>query len=168
MNNPLVQPDPGLFIWTIITFLLLLALLAKYAWKPLLAFLASREETIKTSLENAQSAKKELERIQQESAQIIRKAHGEAESIVSRSWSDAEKVREEMKQKAKTEADAIVKESQRQIELETGRALRQIRSEVADLSIAIASKVIQRNVSKEDNSRLIEDTLKQIDSGRSN
>jgi F-type H+-transporting ATPase subunit b len=73
-----------------------------------------------------------------------------------------------MKQKAKTEADAIVKESQRQIELETGRALRQIRSEVADLSIAIASKVIQRNVSKEDNSRLIEDTLKQIDSGRSN
>ncbi|HVQ65203.1 MAG TPA: F0F1 ATP synthase subunit B [Terriglobia bacterium] len=168
MNNPLVQPDPGLFIWTIITFLLLLALLAKYAWKPLLAFLASREETIKTSLENAQTAKKELERIQQESAQIIRKAHGEAESIVSRSWSDAEKVREEMKQKAKTEADAIVKESQRQIELETGRALRQIRSEVADLSIAIASKVIQRNVSKEDNSRLIEDTLKQIDSGRSN
>jgi len=168
MNNPLVQPDPGLFIWTIITFLLLLVLLARYAWKPLLAFLASREETIKTSLENAQSAKKELERIQQESAQIIRKAHGEAESIVSRSWSDAEKVREEMKQKAKTEADAIVKESQRQIELETGRALRQIRSEVADLSIAIASKVIQRNVSKEDNSRLIEDTLKQIDSGRSN
>ena len=147
---------------------LLLVLLARYAWKPLLAFLASREETIKTSLENAQSAKKELERIQQESAQIIRKAHGEAESIVSRSWSDAEKVREEMKQKAKTEADAIVKESQRQIELETGRALRQIRSEVADLSIAIASKVIQRNVSKEDNSRLIEDTLKQIDSGRSN
>ena len=168
MNNPLVQPDPGLFIWTIITFLLLLVLLARYAWKPLLAFLASREETIKTSLENAQTAKKELERIQQESAQIIRKAHGEAESIVSRSWSDAEKVREEMKLKAKTEADAIVKESQRQIELETGRALRQIRSEVADLSIAIASKVIQRNVSKEDNSRLIEDTLKQIDSGRSN
>jgi len=50
MNNPLVQPDPGLFIWTIITFLLLLVLLARYAWKPLLAFLASREETIKTSL----------------------------------------------------------------------------------------------------------------------
>ncbi len=168
MNNPLVQPDPGLFIWTIFTFLLLLVLLAKFAWKPLLAFLATREEAIKTSLENAQTAKKELERLQQESAQIIRKAHGEAESIVSRSWSDAEKVREEMKQKAKTEADAIVKESQRQIELETGRALRQIRSEVADLSIAIASKVIQRNVSKEDNSRLIEDTLKQIDSGRSN
>ena len=168
MNNPLLTLDPGLAVWTIITFLVLFGLLAKFAWKPILAFLATREEAIKMSLENAQTAKKELDRLQQESAQIIRKAHGEAESIVSKSWSDAEKVREEMKLKAKTEADAIVKESQRQIELETGRALRQIRSEVADLSIAIASKVIQRNVSKEDNSRLIEDTLKQIDSGRSN
>ena len=166
--NPTGSADPGLFIWTIFTFLVLLVLLAKFGWKPLLAFLESREEAIKKSLENAQTAKKELERLQQESAQIIRKAHGEAESIVSKSWSDAEKLREEMKQKAKAEADAIVKESQRQIEIETGRALRQIRSEVADLSIAIASKVIQRNVSKEDNDRLIEDTLKQIDSGRSN
>jgi F-type H+-transporting ATPase subunit b len=168
MNNPLLTVDPGLAIWTIITFLVLFALLAKFAWKPLLAFLDARQEAIKTSLENAQTAKRELERLQQESSQIIRKAHGEAESIVSKSWSDAERVREEMKQKAKTEADAIVKESQRQIEIETGRALRQIRSEVADLSVAIASKVIQRNVTKADNDRFIEDTLKQIDSGQRN
>jgi F-type H+-transporting ATPase subunit b len=168
MNNPLLTVDPGLAIWTIITFLVLFALLAKFAWKPLLAFLDARQEAIKTSLENAQSAKRELERLHQESSQIIRKAHGEAESIVSKSWSDAERVREEMKQKAKTEADAIVKESKRQIEIETGRALRQIRSEVADLSVAIASKVIQRNVTKADNDRLIEDTLKQIDAGQRN
>ena len=168
MNNPLLVLDPGLFLWSIFTFLVLLALLAKFAWKPLLKALETREETIRLSLENAQTAKKELDRLQQESALIIRKAHGEAESIVSKSWTDAEKVREEMKQKAKAEADAIVKESKRQIEIETGRALRQIRNEVADLSIAIASKVIQRNVSKEDNDRLIQDTLNQIDSSRSN
>ena len=166
MNNPLVQPDPGLFIWTIITFLLLLVLLARYAWKPLLAFLASREETIKTSLENAQTAKKELERIQQESAQIIRKAHGEAESIVSRSWSDAEKVREEMKQKARAESDYIVRDAQRQIQLQTGQALQQIRREAAELSIAVASKILQRNISKEDNERLIDDALRQMDGQR--
>ena len=168
MDNPLVQPDPGLLIWTIITFLVLVALLTKFAWKPLLQVLETRQESIKKSLHDAQQAKLELERLNQESAQIIRKAHAEAESIVSKSWSDAEKLREEMKQKAKSEADAIVKESQRQIEIETGRALRQIRSEVADLSIAIASKVIQRNVSKEDNDRLIQDTLKQIESSQSN
>jgi len=164
----LVKFDPGLFIWTILTFLVLVALLTKFAWKPVMQMLDVRQEAIKKSLADADTAKRELERLQEESAQIIRKARVEAESIVSKSWSDGEKLREEMKVKAKAEADAIVKESQRQIEIETGRALRQIRSEVADLSIAIASKLIQRNVSKEDNDRLIQDTLKQIDSSRSN
>jgi F-type H+-transporting ATPase subunit b len=168
MNNPLVTFDPGLFIWTIITFLVLVALLAKFAWKPLLKALDARQEVIRKSLEDAQTAKKELERLQQESSQILRTARGEAESIVSKSWSDAEKLREEMKVKAKTEADAIVKEAQRQIEIETGRALRQIRNEVADMSIAIASKVIQRNVSRADNDRLIQETLQQMDSGKQN
>ena len=158
----LVKFDPGLAIWTIFTFLVLVALLSKFAWKPLMLMLDTRQESIKKSLADAETAKRELERLQEESSHIIRKARVEAESIVSKSWSDAEKLREEMKVKAKAEADAIVKESQRQIEIETGRALRQIRSEVADLSIAIASKVIQRNVSREDNDRLIQDTLKQI------
>ena len=164
----LVKFDPGLAIWTILTFLVLVALLTKFAWKPLMLMLDTRQESIKKSLADAETAKRELERLQEESSHIIRKARVEAESIVSKSWSDAEKLREEMKVKAKAEADAIVKERQRQIEIEAGRALRQIRSEVADLSIAIASKVIQRNVSKEDNDRLIQDTLKQIESSRSN
>ena len=164
----LVKFDPGLAIWTIFTFLVLVALLSKFAWKPLMLMLDTRQESIKKSLADADTAKRELERLQEESSHIIRQARVEAESILSKSWSDAEKLREEMKVKAKAEADAIVKESQRQIEIETGRALRQIRSEVADLSIAIASKVIQRNVSKEDNDRLIQDTLKQIEASRSN
>jgi F-type H+-transporting ATPase subunit b len=161
--NALTTPDPGLFFWTIITFLVLVALLTKFAWKPLLQALEARQESIKKSLDDAQTAKRELERLQQESAQIIRKAHVEAEAIVSNSWADAEKLREEMKQKARTEADAIMKESQRQIEIETGRALRQIRNEVADLAIAIASKLIQRNVSKADNDKLIQETLQKMD-----
>jgi F-type H+-transporting ATPase subunit b len=166
MNNPLVAFDPGLFIWTIITFLVLVVVLRKFAWGPLLAALATRQEAIQKSLDDAQAAKRELERLNSESAQIIKTAHGEAESIISKSWSDAEKLREEVKQKAKTEADAILKENLRQIELETGRALRQIRNEVADLSVAIASKFIQRNFSKEDNDRLVQETLKQIDEKR--
>jgi len=165
--NDLTTFDPGLFFWTIITFLVLVALLTKFAWKPLLQALEARQEAIRKSLDDAQQAKRELERLNQESAQIIKNAHVEAGSIVSKSWAEAEKLREEMKQKAKAEADAIIKESQRQIQIETGRALRQIRSEVADLSIAIASKVIQRNVSREDNNRFVEETLKQMDAGRS-
>jgi len=163
MDNPLVQPDPGLFIWTIVIFLVLLTLLAKFAWRPLLQALESRQESIRKSLDDAQQAKQELERLQHESAQIIRAARIEADSIVSRSRSDADRLREEMKQKAKADADAIVRNSQRQIQLETERALQQIRHEAVDLSVMIASKLLQRNLSKEDNERLIEEALRQVE-----
>ena len=119
MDNPLVQPDPGLFIWTILTFLVLLTLLAKFAWGPLLQALESRQEAIRKSLDDAQQAKQELERLQQESAQIIRQARVEAEAIIAQSRADAERLREEMKQKARAEADGIVKNAERQIQLET-------------------------------------------------
>jgi len=163
MNNPLVQPDPGLFIWTILTFLGLLVFLKLVAWGPLLKALDSRQETIRKSLDDAQAAKQELERLQLESAQIIRQARVEAESIISQSRTDAGRLREEMRQKAKSEADTIVKNAERQIQLETTRALQKIRHEAIDLSVMIASKIIQRNLSKEDNERLIEEALKQVE-----
>ena len=166
MDNPLVQPDPGLFIWTIVTFLVLVALLAKFAWRPLLQALDSRQETIQKSLDDARRASQEMERLQQESTKIIKTARLEAESIVSKRWSDAEKLREEMKLKARSEADKILVEARRQIEMDTSQALRQIRNEVADLSVAIATKLIKKNFTKEDNDRLIEETLRQIDTGR--
>ena len=166
MDNPLVQTDPGLFIWTIVTFLVLLTLLAKFAWRPLLEALDSRQAAIAKSLDDAQAAKRELERLTQESAAIIRTARVEADSIVSRSRLDADRLREEMKQKARAESDYIVRDAQRQIQLQTGQALQQIRREAAELSIAVASKILQRNISKEDNERLIDDALRQMDSQR--
>jgi len=163
MDNPLVQPDPGLFIWTILTFLVLVALLAKFAWRPLLQALESRQDSIRKSLDDAQKAKQDLERLHAESAEIIRQSRVEADAIVTRSRGDAERLREEMKQKARAEADAIVKNAERQIQLETGRAVQQIRREAVDLSVMIASKLIQRNLTKEDNERLIEEALKQVE-----
>ncbi len=163
MDNPLVQLDPGLFIWTIVTFLVLLTLLAKFAWGPLLQALESRQNAIRKSLDDAQQARQELERLNQESAQIIRQARVDAETIVTKSRADAERLREEMKQKARSEADGIVKNAERQIQLETQRALQQIRHEAIDLSVQIASKLLQRNLTKEDNERLIEDALKQVE-----
>jgi len=162
MDNPLVQPDPGLFIWTILTFLVLVGLLTKFAWRPLLLALESRQQNIQQALDDAEKAKQELERLNQESAQIIRQARVEADQIVAMSRSDAERLREEMRQKARAEADGIVKSAERQIQLETARAIQQIRHEAADLSVAIASKLIQRNLTKEDNEKLIDDALKQL------
>ena len=163
MDNPLVQPDPGLFIWTIVVFLALLAALAKFAWKPLLQALEQRQESIRKSLDDALQAKQELERLQVESAQIIRQARVDADAIISKSRVDADRLREEMKQKAKEDAEGIVRNSERQIQLETTRALQQIRTEAVDLSVMIASKILQRNLSKEDNQRLIDEALRQVE-----
>jgi F-type H+-transporting ATPase subunit b len=162
MNNPLVQPDPGLYIWTILTFLVLLTLLAKFAWGPLLQALEARQEAIKKSLDDAQQAKGELERLHLESAQIIAKARQEADATITRSRADAEGLREELRAKARAEAEGIVRNAERQIQAETARALQQIRHEAVDLSVAIASKIIQRNLTKEDNERLIDETLRQL------
>ena len=166
MNNPLVQPDPGLFIWTIITFLVLLALLAKFAWRPLLLALDSRQALIRKALDDARQAKEELERLNLESAQIINRARVEAEAVITQSRSDGDRLREEIRAKARTEADHIVKNAERQIQLETSRALEQIRREAVDLSVMIASKIIQRNLTKEDNERLIDEALKQVEARR--
>ena len=164
MNNPLVQLDPGLYIWTIVVFLVLLGLLAKFAWTPLLEALEQRQESIRRSLDDAAKAKQELERLQTESQRILAEARGQADRILSQTRDDANRFREEAMGKARQEAANIVKNAEKQIELETSRALQQIRHEAVDLSVAIASKLLQRNVSKDDNMRLIEDTFKQIES----
>ena len=151
MDNPLVQVDPGLFIWTIVTFLVLLGLLAKFAWGPLLKALEERQETIRKSLDDADQATQDLKRLHQESAQIIAAARADAQSIVAKSRGAADTVREDLKQKAKEEADALVRGAQRQIQLETARAVQQIRHEGVDLSLAVASKLIKKNLTQEDN-----------------
>ena len=166
MNNPLVQPDPGLYIWTILTFLILVGLLAKFAWRPLLQALENRAQSIRQALDDARQAKQELERLHGESAKLLAQARAESAEIISRSRLDAERFREELKEKARGEAAALMRSAERQIELETTRAVQQIRQEAIDISIDIASKLLQRNVSKEDNERLIEETFKQLETTR--
>jgi F-type H+-transporting ATPase subunit b len=166
MNNPLVQPDPGLYIWTIATFLVLLGLLARFAWRPLLDALERRQESITRSLEDARQAKKELERINADSARIVNEARAEAEAIVARTRTDAARFGEDLKKKARADAELIVRNAEREIEQQTARALERIRHESVDLSVAIASKILQRNVSAADTDRLMEETFKEIQARR--
>ena len=121
--NPLVALTPGLYIWTIITFLLLLYVLAKFAWKPLLKMLEDRENLIKSSLKDAEKAKLELESLTQESEAITAKARSEAQSILAESKSAAEKVKEDTIAKAKEQAIKIRDDAKKQIEVEKDKAI---------------------------------------------
>ena len=164
MDNPLVQVEPGLFIWTILVFVVLLTLLKKFAWGPLLVALEERQEGIRKSLDDAEQARKELEQVQRNAEAILSKARAEADSILSETRVDAEKVRDDLRQQAQNEAQSIVQNAERQIQLETDRAVSQIREEAAELSLSIASKLIRRNLTKEDNQTLIDEALKQVES----
>jgi F-type H+-transporting ATPase subunit b len=159
MNNPLVQLDPGLYVWTILTFLLLFFLLTKFAWKPLLKALSEREEKIRSSLEKADEAQQKLERLSAEGEEIIGKARAEAQSIVSDGKVAAEKVRDEIETKAKEKANTIVARAEKQITAEKEQAINDIRGEVAALSIQVAEKLIRKNLSKKENMALIKESL---------
>ena len=164
MDNPLVQVEPGLFIWTILVFVVLLTLLKKFAWGPLLAALEERQEGIRKSLDDAAQARKELEQVQSDAEAILVKARAAADSILSETRSDAAKVRDDLRQQAQNEAQSIVQNAERQIQLETDRAVLQIREEAVELSLSIASKLIRRNLTKEDNQALIDEALQQVES----
>ena len=134
--------------------MVLLVLLGNFAWKPLLAALDRRHEMIKDSLDDARKAQQELERLQQESKQIISGARVEAQSILAKTRSEAEKMKGEMRQKAKEEADSIVRNAEKRIQVETEKAISEIRGEVVETCLLVASKLMDRNRWKEDNQTL--------------
>ena len=163
MDNPLVQPDPGLFIWTILTFLVLVALLAKFAWRPLLDALDRREKMIAGAVDDARKAREELERVQQDASRLLADARVEASAVLTRARGDAERFREEMRQKALSDAATLTRNAERQIEHETARAIQQLREEAVELSVAIASKLLKRDVSSADSDALVRDAIRQIE-----
>ena len=162
MDNPLVQLDPGLFVWTILTFLLLLTVLTKFAWKPLLKMLKDREDLIRSSLEDAEKAREKLERLNAEGEAIINQARSEAQSILSEGKAIAAKLKDETLDVAKVQAKKIAREAEKQINIEKDKAIAEIKSEVVNLSISIAEKLINKNISPEDNKALIDESLSNI------
>ena len=161
-KNPLTAVTPGLYIWTIITFLLLFYVLAKFAWKPLLSMLEERESLIKKSLSDAETAREELQKINLESEAIITKARTEAQSILSDGKAAAEKIKDDTVAKAKEEASKIREEAKQQIKAEKDKAISDIKKEVVDLSLNVAEKLIKKNISEKDNASLIEESLEKI------
>jgi F-type H+-transporting ATPase subunit b len=160
--DTLVKVDPGLYFWTLFTFLALVVLLKKFAWTPLLKALEERRASIEKSVEDAKRATAELQRVQEESARLMAEARTEAAGIVTRSRADADRFREEMRKKAIEDAQVIVKNAEKEIQLETARAIAQLRTEAVDLSVAIASKLLRKNITAADNDALIQDAIGQF------
>ncbi len=162
MDNPLVQPDPGLYVWTIIIFLVLLFLLMKFAWKPLLAMLEKREDNIRHALLDAEKARDELANVKEDTEKLLSEARNESQAIVAAGKKNAEKMKDEIIEKAQSKSDSLLVEVKKQIHIEKERAIADVKAEVVNLSMEIAQKLIKKNLTKEDNLKLINDSLNSI------
>ncbi len=159
----------GNALWTLVIFVLVVVVLGKFAWGPLLSLLKQREDFIHKSLSDAKRDRDEAEARLREYGTRLQRAQAEAVAIIDEARRDAERLRQELRDRARTEADTMIKNAERQIEAQTTRAVQQLRQEAVDLSVTIASKILQRNISKEDNEQLIADALRQIEAAsRSN
>ena len=162
--NPLLTPELGTYVWSLVIFLTVLFVLKKFAWNPLLDFLEEREKDIAESLKMAESAKTDLEKIKEESEKILNEAKKEGKTIVSDSKQKAEESANKILNDAKEKSNEFLDDAKSKIDIEKKRAIKEIKEEVVDLSLELATKVLQRNINDEDNSKFVKSSL---EAGRS-
>ena len=150
----------GLFFWQTLLFVLLLLLLKKYAWKPMLAAVNDREEGIRNALDSAEKAKLEMQNLQADNQKLLKEARSERESMLKEAREIKNKMIEDAKDQAKEEAGKLVAQAQASIETEKKAAIAELKSQVANLSIEIAEKVVREELSNKDKQiKLVESML---------
>ena len=156
------KAEPGLIIWTLISFFILLILLKKVAFPPILKGMKKREETIKQQLEEAQKTKKDAENLLEGYKRQLAEARSEAQKIINEGKSLGENMRKEIVQKAQEESNQIVKRAQEEIELQKQKAILELQEKIADLSIMAATKIINKSLNTQDNRRLVEEYVSKV------
>lgn len=158
----LVTPGFGLIFWTVITFLVLLFILRKFAWKPILGAVSEREDSIKNALASAEDAKKEMQNLQADNQKLVKEARAEREAMLKDAREIKTKMIEDAKGEAKAEADKMIVQAQAAIEAERKSAIADLKSQVAALSVEIAEKVVKSELSNKDKQLgLVEEMLGQ-------
>ncbi|MGB5243451.1 MAG: F0F1 ATP synthase subunit B [Lutimonas sp.] len=150
----------GLFFWQIILFVLLVWLLNKFAWKPILNAVNSREEGIKKALEEADKARQEMAELNASNEKILKEARAEREKMLKEAREIKDSMITEAKDEAKVQASKIIEQAKVTIENEKLSAITELRNQVAELSIGIAEKLIKEELSNKDKQvKLIEKML---------
>ena len=158
----MVAVHGGTLFWSVVTFLLLLFVLKKVAWIPIIEALENREAEIKQALNSAEKARENAEKASKDYDNLVKKARAEAQEIIMESKVTGERVRSEIKEIAEKEANEILEKAQNQIIAEREKAINEIKAVVVDFSIQAASKVIEKNLDSADNKRIINDTIEGI------
>ena len=145
--NPLVLPDIGLVFWNTIAFLVLLAVLGKFAWKPMLKAISERETGIEDALLRAEKMKADMAAMQNENEALLAKSREERAILIKEAKEASEKMVAEAKEKAKSEYDKILTDAQSAITQQKNAAIADVRNQVGSLVVEIAEKVLRKELS---------------------
>lgn len=159
----LISPEPGMILWTLITFGLLVLILRFFAWKPLLGVLDERERTVRESLESAEKAREEAQSVLEENRRILAEARRASGDILQKAGQEAEQVKSGIMQKARDEHEELLERGRAEIEREKRAAIREIRGVAADLAMSAAEKLIESKLDDEANRRLVEGYLEDLE-----
>ena len=156
----LSTPEFGLLFWTGISFLILLFILRKFAWKPILGAVNTREQSIQDALASAEAAKREMENLKADNERILQEARAEREAMMKEAREIKAKMISDAKEDAKESADKMIVQAQAAIESEKKAAVAELKSQVASLSVEIAEKVVKHELSDKDKQlKLVENLL---------
>jgi len=161
-DNNILASDTAMVILTWVTFIGLLLVLQKFAWKPILRGLEQREKDIRAAIENADRAKAELTQIQQTRDQILNEAQRQAKEIVDQSRKAAVDAANAIRQKAKEEGQIMVQNALREITEASDEARSTLRTEGAKIAVQLAGKLIKENLNDERNLKLVDDYIKEM------
>ncbi len=158
--------NPGLTIWTGITFLVLLGVLWRFAWGPIVKTLDDRERTIREAIESAKKERAEAEKLLTAQKDALATAQREAAELARRNQQDVEALRQELTARARKEADELLVEARRQITEELTRARAELKEQVVDLAIDAAGRLVRANLDDKAQRALVEEYLAQLPTRR--
>lgn len=158
----LMDIDPGLMFWTAVTFFLVLLVLGRYTWKPIIKTLQEREEKIKNSLDQADRARRESEALMEKNNAILARAELEAQQIMKKAQESAERLKAEIFKEATAKAAEFRNAAIQEIEREKTAALIALQKEVADIAVTAAGKIINAALNPEQHKKIVDDFISSL------
>ena len=162
----LLSPNGGLMFWTIVIFAILLVVLSRFAFKPMLSAVEARERSLQAAIDDAKRDREEAARVLADHRAQLEQARSEAQKLIADGRATAEKLRNDLLEQTKTQQQEMLDGARRAIETEKTNAIAALRREAVDLAIAGAGKVIERNLDTDANRKLVESYLSSVSLGR--
>ncbi len=157
--------NAGLTLWTAITFILLMAVLGKVAWRPIVRMLDERERTIREAIDQARKERAEAEKLLAAQKESLTRARREAAELAKKNQQEVEVLRADLTARAKKEADEMIASARRAVEEEKAKAAAELKAQVADMAVAAATRIVKSSLDDQAQRALVEEYLRELPAG---